>query len=132
MNEIVNKFLLAGDKFMTELQLEQPGSTYSACGPCTRNKDRIQKFKERGDLRYIYQNEIDKTCFRNDKDLPRRTASDKVFCHKAFYNDKNPKYDGYQPGIAQWRINILIKSMLFTKKWVSINRRSSQINYYKI
>ena len=91
MNEMVNKFLLAGDKFMTEMQLGQPGSTYSACGPCTRNKERIQKFKERGDLRYIYQNELDKTCFRNDKDLPRRTASDKVLCHKAFYNDKNHK-----------------------------------------
>ena len=54
MNETVNKFLLAGDKFMPEMHLRQPGSTYSACGPFTKNKDIIQKFKETGDLRFIY------------------------------------------------------------------------------
>ena len=41
MNEIVNKFLLAGDKFMPEMHLKQPGFTYSACGPFTKNKERI-------------------------------------------------------------------------------------------
>ena len=46
MNEIVNKFLLAGDKFMPEMHLKQPGFTYSACGPFTKNKERIQKFRE--------------------------------------------------------------------------------------
>ena len=46
INEIVNKFLLAGDKFMPEMHLKQPGFTYSACGPFTKNKERIQKFKE--------------------------------------------------------------------------------------
>ena len=45
MNEIVNKFLLAGDKFMPEMHLKQPGFTYSACGPFTKNKEKIQKFK---------------------------------------------------------------------------------------
>ena len=54
MNEIVNKFLLAGDKFMPEMHLKQPGFTYSACRPFTKNKDRIQKFKETGDTSYIY------------------------------------------------------------------------------
>ena len=49
MNEIVNKFLLAGDKFMPEMHLRQPGFTYSACGPFTKNKDIIQKFNETGD-----------------------------------------------------------------------------------
>ena len=44
MNEIVNKFLLAGDKFMLELNLRQPGFTYSACEPFTKRKERIQKF----------------------------------------------------------------------------------------
>ena len=65
MNEIVNKLLLAGDKFMPEMHLRQPGFTYSACGPFTKkkNKKRIQKFKETGDSRYIYQNELDKACF---------------------------------------------------------------------
>ena len=45
MNEIVNKFLLAGDKFMSEMDLKQSGFTYSACEPFTKNKERIQKFK---------------------------------------------------------------------------------------
>ena len=54
MNNIVNKFLLAGDKFMPELHLKQPQFTYSACGPLTRNKERIERFKESGDTKYIY------------------------------------------------------------------------------
>ena len=53
MNEIVNKFLLAGDKFIPEMHLKQPGFTYSACGPFSKNKERIQKFKETGDTSYI-------------------------------------------------------------------------------
>ena len=54
MNEIVNNFLLTGDKLMSEKHLRQPGFTYSACGPFTKNKERIQKFKETGNSRYIY------------------------------------------------------------------------------
>ena len=43
MNEIINKFLIAGDKFMPEMQLRQPGFTYSACGPFTKNREtRVQ------------------------------------------------------------------------------------------
>ena len=106
MNEIVNKFLLAGDKFMPEMHLKQPGFTYSACGPFTKNKKRIQKFKETGDTSYIYKNELDKACFQHDmaygdfKDLARRTASDKVLRDKAFNIAKNPRYDGCQRGFA--------------------------------
>ena len=48
MNEIVNKFLLEGDKFMPEMHLRQPRFTYSACGAFTKNKEGIQKFKETG------------------------------------------------------------------------------------
>ena len=66
MNEIVYKFLLAGVKFMPEMHLKQPGFTYSACGPFTKNKERIQKFKETGDTSYIYKNELDKACFQHD------------------------------------------------------------------
>ena len=66
MNEIVNKFILAGDKFMPELHLKQPGFTYSACGPFTKNKEKIQKYKETGDTNYIYKNELDKPCFQHD------------------------------------------------------------------
>ena len=66
MNEIVNKILLAGDTFMPEMHLRQPGFTYSAFGPFTKNKERIQKSKETGDSRYIYQNELDKASFQHD------------------------------------------------------------------
>ena len=106
MNEIVNKFLLAGDKFMPEMHLKQPGFTYSACGPFTKNKERIQKFKETGDTSYIYKNELDKACFQHDmaygdfKDLARRTPSDKFLRDKAFDIAKNHKYHGYQRGLA--------------------------------
>ena len=106
MNEIVNTFSLAGDKFLTEMHLKQGGFTYSACGPVTKNKERIQKFKETGDTIYIYKNELDKACFEHDmayggfKDLARRTASGKVLREKAFNIAKIPKYDGYQRGLA--------------------------------
>ena len=101
MNEIINKFLLTGSKFMPEMRLGQPGFTYSACGPFTKNKERIQKFKETGDSRYIYRNELDKACFQHNmaygdyKDLPGRTTSAKLLCDIAFHIAKNPKYDGY-------------------------------------
>ena len=106
MNEIVNKFLLAGDKFMPEIHLKQPGFNYSACGPFNKNKERIQKFKETGNTNYIYKNELDKVCFQHDlayrdfKDLKRRTASDKVLRDKAFNIAKNHKYDGHQRCLA--------------------------------
>ena len=63
MNETVDKFLLAGDKFIPEMHLKQPRFTYSACGPFTKIRERIQKFKETGDSRYMYKNELDKACF---------------------------------------------------------------------
>ena len=116
MSETVNKFLLAGDNFMPEIHLKQPGFTYSACGSFTKNRERIQKFKETGDTSYIYKNELDKACFQHDmaygdsKDLKRRTASDKFLTDKAFAIAKNPKYDGYQRGLASMVINFLIKS----------------------
>ena len=106
MNEIVNKFLLAGDKFMPKMHLRQPGFAYSACGPFTKNKGRIQKFKETGDTSYIYKNELDKACFQHDiaygdfKDLAKRTAADKVIRDKAFKIATYQKYDGYQRGLA--------------------------------
>ena len=84
MNEIVNKFLLAGDKFLPEMHLKQTGFTCSACGRFTINKERVQKFKETGDTNYIYKNILDKTCFQHDmacgdfKNWAKRTASDKI------------------------------------------------------
>ena len=109
MNEIVNKFLLAGDKFMPEMHLKQPGSTYSSCGPFTKNNERIRKFKETGDTSYIYKNKLDKVCSQ------RRTASDKVFRDKAFNIAKNPKY--YNIAIIQ----ILQFYNNSFKKWLKYN-----------
>ena len=63
MNEIINKFLFAGDKFMPEMHLKQLGFTYSACGPYTKNKERIEKFIQTGNTDFIYRNELDKACF---------------------------------------------------------------------
>ena len=66
MNNTINKFLLAGDKFMPEIHLRQPGFTYYARGPFTKHKEIIIKFEPTGDTRYIYKNEIDKACFQHD------------------------------------------------------------------
>ena len=99
MNDIINKFLLTGDKFMPEMHLKQPRFTYSACGPFTRNKQRIRRFMETGDTNYIYKNELDKVCFQHDmtygdfKNLKRRAQSDKVLKDKAFAIASNPKND---------------------------------------
>ena len=90
MNEIVNKLLLAGDKFMPEMHLKQPGFTYSVCGPFTKNKERIEKFMQAGNTGFIYKNELDKACFKPDmaygksKDLVKRSQSDKALRDKAF------------------------------------------------
>ena len=82
---------------MPEMHLRQPGFTYSACGPFPKNKERIQKFKQTGDSRYICRNELDKACFQHDmaygdfKDLTKRTAADKVLRDKAFNIANDPK-----------------------------------------
>ena len=66
MNEIVSRLFKAGDKFMPEMYLRQPGFTYSARGPFTENKERILKFKQTGDKRHIYQNKVDKAYFQDE------------------------------------------------------------------
>ena len=103
MNEIMNKFLLVGDKFMPEMHLKQPGFTYSAYDPLTRNKERIEKFMQTGNIDFIYRNELDKACFQHNmaygksKDLAKRTQ---VLRDGAFKIACDPKYDGYQRGLA--------------------------------
>ena len=116
MNDIINKFLLVGDKFMPEMHLRQPEFTYSACGPFTKTKERIQKFKQTGDSRYIYRNELDKACFQHDmtygyfKDLKRRTYAD-VLRDKEFDIAKNSKYDGCQRGLASMAYKFFDKNI---------------------
>ena len=116
MNKIVDKFLLAGDRFMTEMHLKQTGFTYSACGLFPKSNERIQKFKETRDTSYIYKNELDKACFQYDmayryfKDTARRTASDKVLRDKALILQKILNMMGVKDGLLLWFINFLIKS----------------------
>ena len=106
MNNVIKKFLLVGDKFMPEMHLRQPQFVYSACGPFTRHKERIKKFKQTGDPRYIHRNELDKACFQHDsayadhKDLIHRTEADKVLRDKAYDIASNSEYGGYQRGLA--------------------------------
>ena len=106
MCNVINKFLLAGDKFMPEMHLRQPQFVYSACGLFTRHKERIKEFKRAGDTCYIYRNELDKACFQHDsaygdhKDLINRTKSDKVLRDKAYNIASNPKYGSYQRGLV--------------------------------
>ena len=106
MNETVNKFFLARDRFMLEMHLRQPGITSSACGPFSKNKEKIQKFKETRDSRQVYKNNLDKANFQQDmahgdfKDLLRRTIWDKVLRDKLFNFAKKTKYDRYQRGLA--------------------------------
>ena len=115
MNNVINKFLLAGDKFMSEIHLRQPRFVYSACGPFTKHKERIKEFKCTGNTRYIYRNELDKGCFQHDsayadhKDLINRTEADKVLRDKAYDIASNPKYDGYQRGLASMVYNFFDK-----------------------
>ena len=98
MNQLVNKFLLARDKFMPEMHLREPGFTYSICGPFNRNKQRIQKFMLTENTNCIYRNELDKAYFQHDmaygkyKNLEKTTQSDKVLKDKAFAIANNPKY----------------------------------------
>ena len=106
MNNVINKFLLAGDKFMPEMHLRQPRFAYSACGPFTRHKERIKEFKRTGDTRYIYRKKLDKACFQHDsayadhKDLINRTEANKVLRDKAYDIASNPKHDGHQRDLA--------------------------------
>ena len=116
-------FLLAGDKFGPEMHLKQRRFTYSACAPFTKNKDRIQKFKETRDTSYIYKNELDKACFQHNiayedlKDFKRRTVSDKVLRDKTFNIAKNPKCDGYQRGL----VSMFYKSLDQKSKGSGVN-----------
>ena len=120
----MNKFLLVKDKFMPEMHLKQPAFTYSACGPFTKSKERIEKFMKTGNKDFIYKNELDKPCFQHDmaygksKHLVKRTQSDKVLQNKAFKIASDPKYDGYQRGLAS------MSYKFFDKKSTSLNKLS--------
>ena len=103
---------------MQGMHLRQRGFMNSACQPFTKNKKRMKTNKETGNLRYIYQNELDKACFQHNMvygdfmHLNRRTTTDKVLCDKEFNIAKNPKYDGYQHGLALMVYKFFYKNIL--------------------
>ena len=102
---------------MPEIHLKQPRFTYSVCGPVTKNKERIQNFKETRDTKYFYRNEWNKAYFQHDmsfgdfKDWAKRTDSNKVLRDKAFNIAKNPKYDGIKKALLLWFTNVFIKRL---------------------
>ena len=103
-------------------------SIYSACGPFTRQKHRINKFIQAGDMNYIYKNELDKACFAHDaaysafKDINNRTAADKILRNKAYETAENPKYNGSQRGLAG------LVYIFFDKKTAGSGAKSKQQN----
>ena len=107
---------------MPELHLKQSGFTYSACGPFTKNKERIENFMQTGNANFIRKNELHKACFQHDmaygksKDLVKRTQSDKFLRDKAFKIASDPKYDAFQRGLA------LMVYKFFDKKSASLNK----------
>ena len=75
MNNIINVFLLAGDKFMPEIHLKQP------------------QFVDKASFQHD-------SAYADHKDLINRTKSDKVLRDKAYNIASNPEYDGYQRALA--------------------------------
>ena len=136
MNEIVNMFLLVGNKFMPEMHLKQTGFTYSACGPFTKNEERIEKFMQTGNTNFIYQVNLIKLVFnmiwlmanqrtqakKEKKEIKRtqakRAQADKDLKHKTFKTASNPKYDGYRRWLASMVYNF------FDKKSALLNKSS--------
>ena len=110
MNEIVNRCLLKGDKCMLGMYLRLPRCANSVCGPFTKNKERIQKFKETRGSRYIYKNELDKTCFQHDiaygdfKDIFKRKASHKILRNKTVSTAKIRNMTDVNLDLFQWPI----------------------------
>ena len=115
LNEIIDKFLLAGDKFLPELYLKQPGFIYSASRPFTKHRERISKFRIIVNLKHSYRTELPKACFSHDtaysdrKDLANRTISDQIFKASAYEIARNRGYDGYQRALASMVYKIFDK-----------------------
>ena len=128
---------------MPELHLKQPdalgktGLTYSACGPFTKHRQRIQKFMQTGDTNYIYKNELDKACFAHDaqysdsKNLSKRTAADKTLNSEAYKIAEDPKYNGYQRSLASMVYKFFDKKtkgsgLSYTNKSMSPNEQLAE------
>ena len=135
---MINRILLAGDKFMPDMYVRQPRFTYSSCRLFTKNKAREQKFKETGNSRYIYQNELDKACFQLDmayedfKDLPRKTVSDKTLRVKQLVFLKIQNMMAIKEVLLQWFLNLLIRNLLVVMSKVKFCQINNQQKHYTI
>ena len=145
LNNIINKFLLVGDKFMLKVHLRQPQFFCIACGPFTRHKGRIKEFKRRGDTRLLYRNELDKAYFKHDatyakyKDVENRLISDQKIRNSAYDIASNPKYDGYQRGLVSMvydffdsKVAPLVKKLRQVKLMQSIGQTLLLYNVWEI
>ena len=97
---------MTGGKFISELPMKQPGFTYSPRGLFTKHHERIQKFRETGNLKRLYRDELDKACFAHDaaysdsKDLAKRTILGKILKDRAWEFARIRNYDGYQRALG--------------------------------
>ena len=124
--DIINRFLLVGDKFMPKLHIWDPRvKKYSTCDPFTKHKQRINQFMKDGRLSHLYKIESDKACFQHDsaynkyKNLKNRTQSDIVLKNKAYKIAADPKVDGFQRALA---------SMV----WKFFNERSQKVLRFSV
>ena len=109
------------------MHLKQPGFTYSACGPFTKNKERIEKFMQTGNTSFIYKSKLNKACleqymaYRKSKYLVKRTQSDKALRDKAFKIASDPKYDSdddYVGGEIACPIDIRLNYLKTLNHWL--------------
>ena len=123
---------MTGDKFVPDFHLKQPEFTYSACEPFTKHRERIQKFREVGNLKHLYWNELDKACFSHNaaysdsKDLAKQTILDKILKDRVYENARICKYDGCQRALA------IMVCKFFDKKTglgVSVNEKLAEELY---
>ena len=132
MNDIINTFLLVGDKLMPEMHLRQPIFVYSACGPFTRHKERIKEFKRTVNTRYVYRNELDKACFKHDvtyakyTDVENRLIAGDKSQNSGYDIAINREYDGYQRGLASM-VYKLFNSKVATKTASAKGIKSNKI-----
>ena len=125
MNEIINKCLLVGDKFMPEMHLRQPRFVYSGCGSFTRHKERIKVFKRTGNINLLYRNALDKACLKHDaayakyKDVENRLIANDKLKNSSYDIASNPDYDGYQRGLASMLYKFFNSKVTPHKKTIS-------------
>ena len=114
---------------MTELHLKQPEFSYSVCGTFTKHCKRIQIFRETGNLKHLYRNKLDKSCFAHgaayseSKNLAKRSISDRILKDGAYEITRNHGYDGYQRALASMGYTFFDKK---TGSGASVNEKLAE------